>query len=112
MELFAGEVIRGGLRHFDGAVCQRIDHAKSGHQLTSSVQRNFKLAAGQCFQGLGKFLAAAKNGIQRLGEAGSQAPAHRSLRLNCGSDTSGQNASDTSLLNQERRSMFLLGICP
>jgi hypothetical protein len=98
--VFAGEVIRGGQGHIDDAILHTIDHFKSGHQLTSGVQRNFKFAAGHIFQRLGKFFATAKNGIQRFRKAGGQTPAHRSLRLHCGGHTSGQNASDTCLLNQ------------
>ncbi|MNR37992.1 hypothetical protein D3C85_1560610 [compost metagenome] len=64
------------------------------------MQRDFELAAGQGFDGARKHFGAAENGVEGLGKARGQAPAHRCLGMHRGRDACGQNTGNTCLLDQ------------
>ena len=96
--VFAGEVVRRGLGHLNGAVLQRVHYAKGRHQLTTSVHRHLELAAGQRLDRFGKHFPAAVNGVQRLGKAGSHAPAHSGLGVYGRGYASSEHACDASVL--------------
>ena len=98
--VFAGEVVRRGLRHLDGAVLQRIDHAKGGHQLASGMHGDFKLAAGQGLDGFGEHFGAAKNGVQRFRKARRQAPANSRLGMHRRRHTGSQHTGEASVFNE------------
>jgi hypothetical protein len=85
--VLAEEVVGRGVGHLDGGVLHTVDHAEGRHQLAAGVHRDLELAAGHLADLFGEGFRAAVNGVQRLGEAGSQAPAQRGLRVHgrCGS---------------------------
>ncbi|MPN05912.1 hypothetical protein SDC9_153166 [bioreactor metagenome] len=97
--VLAGEVVGGCLRHIDGVGLQRIHHAESGHQLACGVHRDFKLAARHGLDGCRQLFSTAEDRVQRLGEAGCQAPAHCSLRVDGWGNTCCEHASNTGLLD-------------
>ena len=95
--VLAREVVGRRLRHVDGVALQCIDHTESGHQLASGVHRDFELAARHGLDHLRQLLGAAEDGVQRLGKAGSQAPAHGGLGVNGRRCASSQNTGDTGI---------------
>ena len=95
--ILAGEVVGSGLRHVNGIALQRIHHTESGHQLASGVHRNLELAARHGLDQLRQLFSTAEDGVQRLGEAGGQAPAHSGLGVNSRCCTRGQHAGDTGI---------------
>ncbi|MCY1544065.1 hypothetical protein D9M68_799180 [compost metagenome] len=98
--VLAGEVVSGGLRHFERVGLQGIDHAECGHQLAGGVHRDFELAAGQGLDRLREHFSAAEDGVQGAGEARGQAPANRGLRMDGRGDASGQNAGDARVFDE------------
>ena len=58
-----------------GAVLHRVNHAEGGDEFACRVHRDRELAAGHGAHQLGEDFRRAHEGIQRLGETGSEAPA-------------------------------------
>jgi hypothetical protein len=78
---------------------QRIDHREGGHDFAGGVHGDLELAAGQRLDGFGHLHGAAEDGVQGLGEAGGEAPAHGGLRVHRGGDAGGQHAGDAGALD-------------
>ncbi|MNT39520.1 hypothetical protein D3C72_1757750 [compost metagenome] len=97
--VLAIEVVGHAVRHFHGALLHAVHHAEGRHQLATGVHGDFKLAARHGLDGLGEHISAAVNGVQRLGEAGSQAPANGCLGVDGRRNACSQHASDASLLD-------------
>ena len=93
------EVVRGCVSHFNGALLHAINHAESGHQFTGCVHGNLKFATRHGSDSFGELISSAVDGVERLGEARSQAPADSGLRMHCGCCTSSQNTCNTCIFN-------------
>jgi len=96
--VLAKEIIRGGIGHVDGTVLDRIDHTESRHDFSGCMGADLDLATGQFLDFGSKNFGATEQGVQRFGEAGSQAKTQNLLSLDSGCDTGGQNASNTGML--------------
>ena len=85
---------------FHSAVLNTVDHTESRHQLARSMGRDRELAATHLVDLLGEGVSRTKNGVQRLGEARSQAPADSGgLRMRCRRSASGQHASNAGVFD-------------
>jgi hypothetical protein len=63
------------------------------------MHRDLELAARQFLDLLGKHFGRAINGVQRLGKAGGQAPAHGGLGMHGGCGTRGQHTGDARVFD-------------
>ena len=99
--VLAEEVVRRGVRAFDGAVGHAVQHAEGRHQLAAGVHGDRELAAGLGADLLGELLGGTVDGVQRLRKARSQAPADGGLGLHDGRcATSGQDTSQAGTTNK------------
>ena len=98
--VLAEEIVRSRVSDFDRTVLNAIHHAKRGHQFACGVHGHFKLSARHFLDGLGKHIRRAIDGVQRLGEAGCQAPANGGLGMHCWSNAGSEHAGDTGLFDQ------------
>ena len=97
--VLAEEVVGRGVRHFHGALLHAVDHAEGGHQLAGRVGADLELAARHRLHPGGEDLGAAVDGVQRLGEAGGEAPADGGLRVHRGGDAGGKHSRDACILD-------------
>jgi hypothetical protein len=80
--------------------CTPSTHAQRRHQFAAGVGRDLELAAGHVADLLGEIFGAAEDGVQRLREAGRQAPADGGLGMDRGRHAGGQHAGDAGPLNE------------
>jgi len=73
--VLAHEVVARGVRALDGALLQRVHHAKGRDDLARGEDADLELAAGDCLDALGDHLGAAVDRVEALREARSTAPA-------------------------------------
>jgi hypothetical protein len=85
---------------FDRALLHAVDHAEGRHQFAGRMHRDLELAARHGLDLLANTSAAAVDGVQRLGEAGGQAPADGGLRVHGRRDAGGQHAGDAGMLDE------------
>jgi hypothetical protein len=64
------------MRAFDGALLDRVDRAKRGHDFAGAEHADLKFAAGNGGHPLGDDFTAAVDRVQTLGKARRAAPAH------------------------------------
>jgi hypothetical protein len=86
------------VRRFHRALLHAIDHAESRHQLAGGMHRDFEPAVGQLLDLLREDFGGTVDGVQRLGKAGGQAPAHCGLRVHGGRGGSREDAGDAGML--------------
>ncbi len=98
--VLAEEVVRRGVRALHGAFLHAVHHTEGGHELATGVHRDAELAAGHFTDLLGKHVGCAVDGVQRLGEAGSQTPADGGLRMNSGGGSCGQHTGNACVLDE------------
>jgi len=98
--VFAEEVVRRCVRAFHGALLNGVDHAERWHQFTTGVNADFELAARHALDCIGKHVCRTEDGVQRLGEAGGEAPANSGLCMHCGCSTCGQHTGNASVFNE------------
>jgi hypothetical protein len=72
--ILADEVVGSGVRHLNGAVLDRIEHAKRRDDFAGGEHLNLELAAGGFGNALGDDFGGTVDGVQALREAGRQAP--------------------------------------
>ena len=80
--VLAEEIVGRGVAALDGAVLDRVDHAEGGDELAGRVHRDRELAAGHGAHHPGEQLGGADERVERLGEAGGEAPANGGLGMN------------------------------
>jgi hypothetical protein len=78
--VLVGEVVRRRQRHLDRAVLYAIDDAEGRHQLAGRVHADLEAPGRQGLERARKGLGRTEDGVQRLGKARSQPPAHRARR--------------------------------
>jgi hypothetical protein len=98
--VLAHEVVRGGVAHLDSAVAHGVIHTEGRHDFTRCSHRDGEPAACHRAHLLGKDLGSAVNGVQRLGEAGGEAPAQGRLGMNGRRHAGGKHACQTSTVNE------------
>lgn len=88
------------MAHLDGTGLHRVHHAEGRNQFTGRVHRHIEFATGHGLDRLCEHVGRAVDGVQRLGEAGSQAPAKGSLGMHRRRGTGGEHAGDTGVLDE------------
>ena len=102
--VFAEEVVRRCVGHFNGAVLHAVHHTESWHQFAAGMHRDDKLTTGHFADFFGKCFSCAVNGVQRFRKAGSQAPADvgsRGLSLHRRGNAGCENTRDTCIFDDE-----------
>jgi hypothetical protein len=95
----AEEVIRCGVHHLGRALLDVVNHAcDRRHELATGMHGNLEFTARHFANFLGKGFSSTINGVQRLREAGSQAPTNGFLGVNCGCDTCSEHTGNAGIL--------------
>ena len=81
--VLAVEVVRRGVRAFDGAVLHGVDDAERRHQFTRRVRGDRELAPGRGRHDPRERLRRAVQRVQRFREARREAPPHLRLSVHC-----------------------------
>ena len=76
--ILADIVVRRSVRHFDGAVSDRVRSLQAGNDFAGGKALNLKLVVGCFGHRLRKNFGSAVDGIQRLRKARRQSPLHLS----------------------------------
>ncbi len=87
-------VVGRRVRHLDGGVLHAVHHAEGRHQFAAGMHRDLELAASGFADLLGEHFRRAIDGVERLGEAGREAPADAGLGMHSGGCAGCQHAGD------------------
>ena len=109
--VFTEEIVRGRVGHLDGPVGHAVEHAKRRHQLARSMGGDRETSTGEFAHFFGEHVAHPKQGVQRLGEAGSTAPAQSGLGMNSGGDSRREHTGQASVSDNRTTIHTLLLKC-
>ena len=82
------------------ALLHTVHHAECGHQFAAGMDGNGEFATRHFADFFGEHIGSAINGVQRLGEAGGQAPADGGLGMHSGGCSCGQHTGNACMLDE------------